>query len=140
MRFSIRRWSVPLTALIALTGVNCLAEGIVDPGIVGGLADMGDMEPLANVGSNTGLIASTSAHEVNAGVRASARQSVPVRDRSTTYRTGELFRHSKVALPLIVADLEPRVVATAQPMSGRSVGARPAAAWTRTSITPAAGR
>jgi hypothetical protein len=140
MRFSVLGWSVPLMALIALAGANCPAEGIVDLGLVGGLADMGDLEgdlELAAGGSwASGEAAefkseAKSSGEVTAGIRASVRQSVPTRDRAATYRHAELFRNSKVAVPLLVADLEPQVVAVARPMSGRSVGALPAASWTR---------
>ena len=137
MRFPVLGWSVPLMALITLAGANCPAEGIVDLGLVGGLADMGDLEPAAGGDSwASGEAAefkseAKSSGEVKAGIRASVRQSVPARDRAATYRHAELFRNSKVALPLLVADLEPQVVAVARPMSGRSVGALPAASWTR---------
>jgi hypothetical protein len=136
MRFSVLGWSVPLMALIALAGANCPAEGIVDLGLVGGLADMGDLEPAAGGSWASGEAAefeseAKSSGEVASGIRASVRQSVPTRDRAATYRHAELFRNSKVAVPLLVADLEPQVVAVARPMSGRSVGALPAASWTR---------
>jgi len=131
---------VPLTAVIALLGSNCPAEGIGggsdDSGsIIGGLADLGDMEPVATAGAQASgeTNGNPSAQKVAASIRANVRQSVPARERSATYRSSELFRNSKVALPLLVADLELRMIATAQPMSGRSVGARPAAAWTRSS-------
>lgn len=140
MKFSIQGWVAPLIAMVALAGVNCPAEGIDDAGIIGGLADMGDMEPLAGVGAwaNGEATAAATAGEVRASVRANVRQSVPAHDRAESYRSGELFRNSKVALSLLVADLEPRVIAVAQPMSGRSVGARPAAAWTRSATAPVA--
>jgi hypothetical protein len=91
------------------------------------------MEPLADRGNDevaTADAAKTTA-SVKASIGASVRQSVPVRNRSATYRTAELFRNSKVALPLLVADLEPQVVFVPQPMSGRSVGARPSGSWTK---------
>jgi hypothetical protein len=140
MRFSVVGWSFPLMALIALAGANCPAEGIVDLGLVGGLADVGDMEPAAGGDSwaNGEAAEMKSADEVRAGIRASVRQSVPARDRAVTYRHAELFRNSKVALPLLVADLEPQVIAVARPMSGRSVGALPAASWTRPAALPIA--
>jgi hypothetical protein len=102
MRFSVVGWSFPLMALIALAGANCPAEGIVDLGLVGGLADMGDMEPAAGGDSwaNGEAAEMKSADEVRAGIRASVRQSVPARDRAATYRSGELFRNSMVAVPL----------------------------------------
>jgi hypothetical protein len=140
VQFSVLGWSVPLTALIALAGVSCPAEGIVDSGIIGGLADIGDMEPVTGVDAweRGDATAATVADTVKSGIRASVRQSVPARDRAASYRDGELFRNSKVALPLLVADLEPRMIAVTQPMSGRSVGARPAAAWTRPGRAPIA--
>jgi hypothetical protein len=104
-----------------------------DNSIIGGLANIGDMEPLADRGNGEAARADAAkmTASVKASIGASVRQSVPVRDRSVTYRTAELFRNSKVALPLLVADLEPHVISVPQPMSGRSVGARPSAPWTR---------
>jgi hypothetical protein len=104
-----------------------------DNSIIGGLANIGDMEPLADRGNGEAATADAAkmTASVKASIGASVRQSVPVRDRSVTYRTAELFRNSKVALPLLVADLEPNVISVPQPMSGRSVGARPSAPWTR---------
>lgn len=140
MKAFVFGWIAPLTALIALLGTNCPADGIGggsdDAGsIIGGLADLGDMEPVANAeaGASSETSGKSSAQNVAASIRANVRQSVPARERSATYRSSELFRNSRVALPLLVADLEPRMILTVQPMSGRSVGARPAAAWTRSS-------
>ena len=120
-------------ALIALVAVRCPAEDMEDNSIIGGLANFGDMEPLAD--RSNGEAARVDAEKLTASVKASigasVRQSVPVRDRAATYRAAELFRNSKVALPLLVADLEPQVIFVPQPMSGRSVGARPSAPWTR---------
>jgi hypothetical protein len=96
--------------------------------LVGSLVDMNDMRPLMAVDSTArpaGKLRST-------GSPASTRQSVPDRDRASSYRSDEVFGHSKVAVPLLVADLEPQKMgADIRPMSGRSVGARPAAPWTR---------
>lgn len=136
MKAFVFGWIAPLTALIALLGTTCPAEGIgggsdVAGSIIGGLADLGDMEPVVN--AEAGASGKSSAQNVAASIRANVRQSVPARERSATYRSSELFRNSKAALPLLVADLEPRMILTVQPMSGRSVGARPAAAWTRSS-------
>ncbi len=120
-------------ALIAIVAVRCPAEDMEDNSIVGGLANIGDMEPLADRGNDEAATAGAAkmTASVKASIGASVRQSVPVRDRSVTYRTAELFRNSKVALPLLVADLEPQVVFAPQPMSGRSVGARPSGSWTK---------
>ena len=120
-------------ALIALVAVRCPAEDMEDGSLIGGLANIGDMEPVA--GRAYGEVATADAAKATAGVKAgigaSVRQSVPVRDRAATYRTAELFRNSKIALPLLVADLEPQVISVPQPMSGRSVGARPSGSWTK---------
>ncbi|NCX98987.1 MAG: hypothetical protein EBX35_10545 [Planctomycetia bacterium] len=119
-------------ALIALVAVRCPAEDEAGS-IIGGLADIGDMEPLTDRGDDRAAAtdAATPTASVKASIGANVRQSVPVRDRAATYRAAELFRNSKVALPLLVADLEPQVIFVPQPMSGRSVGARPSAPWTR---------
>jgi hypothetical protein len=125
----------------AFTPAALAAEGFLNgpDGIVGGLAQLGDLAPLAaidraaSVGSGS---AATPASRPGLG-----RQSLPARDRALSYRSNELFVHSKSAVPLLVADLEPRQASVARPMSGRSVGARPSAAWTRsvpgsTSLVP----
>jgi hypothetical protein len=64
-------------------------------------------------------------------VKTLARQSVPDQNRAAYYRTGEVFSHSKIAMPLLVVDLEPQGLLYVRPMSGRSVGATPTARWTR---------
>lgn len=64
-------------------------------------------------------------------VKSLARQSVPDVDRASFYRLGEVFTHSKIAMPLLVVDLEPQSLMYVRPMSGRSVGAVPSAHWTR---------
>ena len=64
-------------------------------------------------------------------VKSLARQSVPVADRASFYRLREVFTHSKIAMPLLVIDLEPQDVLVVRPMSGHSVGAMPSANWTR---------
>lgn len=97
--------------------------------LVAELAGVADLEPVA-VLEDVGIDA-VAVETPAARAKSFARQSVPARDRAGSYREGELFRNSKVALPLLVADLEPKVAASIRPMSGRSVGARPAAAWTR---------
>ena len=107
------------------------AEGFTDS-MVAGLAGMADLEPVADL--EDGRIEAEEVAEVSPAAvkaRSFARQSVPARDRASAYREGELFRNSKVAVPLLVADLEPRAAFGIRPLSGRSVGARPAAAWTK---------
>jgi hypothetical protein len=100
--------------------------GLTAADIVGNLAALGDLS------SFTATDRSASGPVTPSSVRPSlVRQSQPARDRSLTYRSSDLFSLSKSAVPLLVADLEPRQASVARPMSGRSVGARPAAAWTR---------
>jgi len=64
-------------------------------------------------------------------VKSLTRQSVPDQNRASHYRLREVFAHSKVVTPLLVVDLEPQSLLYVRPMSGRSVGAAPAARWTR---------
>jgi hypothetical protein len=107
------------------------AEGFLagPDGIVGGLAVLGDLEPLAAIDRSTS--ASIGPVATPAARPSLGRQSLPAQDRALSYRNADLFALSKSAVPLLVADLEPRQASVARPMSGRSVGARPAAAWTR---------
>lgn len=108
-------------------------------GIVEGLAVLGDLQPVAALESTTASLSVGGAASVRPAL---VRQSVPARDRALSYRDADVFALSKAVMPLLVADLEPRGASIARPMSGRSVGARPAAAWTRTmptlteSVTP----
>jgi hypothetical protein len=97
-------------------------------GLVGGLAVRGDLEPSA---FDPAARSSTGSGAANVSRQSLGRQSLPARDRSLTYRSAELFALSKAAVPLLVADLEPKQASVARPMSGHSVGARPTAAWTR---------
>lgn len=102
-------------------------------GLVGGLADASDLTPLMATDARVAV----SAAEASSTIRSTSlgRQSVPAADRAASYRDGEVFANSKVAVPLLVADLEPKTVSRARPMSGRSVGARPSAAWTRPRVS-----
>jgi hypothetical protein len=106
------------------------AEGFLagSGGLVGGLAVRGDLEPAAL--DRSASIPTVSAAS-NVTRQSLGRQSLPARDRSLSYRSSELFALSKAAVPLLVADLEPKQASVARPMSGHSVGARPTAAWTR---------
>ena len=138
MRPCILGWCGFLTALIALAGASCPAESIGDTSMIGGLSDMIALEPLAAAGDESTSVAREAAGRSQSSLRSGGRQSVPARDRAATYRSEEVFRNSKAAMPLLVVDLEPQVIFVPQPMSGRSVGATPAAAWTRTSLVPVA--
>jgi hypothetical protein len=96
--------------------------------LVGEFADMTDMEPLLAMDAS----GKSAAKPRPASAKTGVRQSVPDRDRAASYRSDEFFGYSKVAVPLLVVDIEPRQLGfDVLPMSGRSVGARPSAAWTR---------
>lgn len=113
---------IPFTVVISLAaafvgGPRAMAGEF--SGLVGGLTDLADMQPLVVAEAETAI-----PRQRSAGVKASLRQSVPSRDRASLYRHDELFEMSRVATPLLVADLEPMAVVAPRPMSGRSVGAR----------------
>ena len=113
---------IPFTVVISLAaafvgGPRAMAEEF--SGLVGGLTDLADMQPVVVAEAET----ATPRQRPAAG-QASVRQSVPSRDRADLYRHNEIFQISRVAMPLLVADLEPTAVALPRPMSGRSVGAR----------------
>lgn len=97
-------------------------------GIVEGLAVVGDLKPAGAGEPSTSSLTLAAASPMK---QAMTRQSVPTRDRAVSYRGSEVFALSKTAMPLLVVDLESRGVSVARPMSGRSVGARPSAAWTK---------
>lgn len=119
--------------LVMLTGaIPALGDEVVFRGgrsLVGGLAVPSDLQATSGAESAPALLPLGVAPVSRQSM---ARQSVPARNRSASYRDADVFTLSKFAVPLLVADLEPRISEVAQPMSGRSVGARPSAAWTRT--------
>jgi hypothetical protein len=122
MSASVLLHRIPFTVVISLAaafvgGPRAMAEEF--SGLVGGLTDWADMQPLVAAEAET-----ATPRQRPAGVKSSLRQSVPSRDRTSLYRHNELFEMSRVATPLLVADLEPMAVALPRPMSGRSVGAR----------------
>jgi len=120
-----------MTVALSVCSVGGWASDFADSLVVG-LAGAADLQPAREV-AGPGEIASGTPRGT---ARSLARQSVPVEDRSVEYLDDEMFRNSKVVLPLLVLDLEPRVASSVRPMSGRSVGARPAAPWTRASGLP----
>ena len=122
---------VATTVAMFMTGLGVCAvaaDGFADS-LVAGLAGTTDLEPASAKEDFRGDVPAVAPQSDRS--KSFARQSVPARDRAAAYRDAELFRNSKAALPLLVADLEATVSAGLRPMSGRSVGARPAAAWTR---------
>jgi len=141
MRYSVdlRSSLLPVVAsLMSLLAVSVGSQAIAADGfsgsLVGGLADLSDLSPLMAADASVAVPAARGA--AVGGSTSLGRQSVPAADRSTSYRGGEVFANSKVAVPLLVADLEPKSVSLARPMSGRSVGARPSASWTRSRGIP----
>jgi len=132
------RWlGISLTGLAIVAGFQATsvvaADGFLtrSGGIVSGLAIRSDMTPAS---LNDSAVVIPVARSRTTSTSTMARQSVPARDRAASYGGGEFFANSKTVLPLLVADLQPRPATTARPMSGRSVGARPAAPWTRTPV------
>ena len=130
------RWlGISLAGLALLAGVQGTAAVAADaflriPGsVVSGLAMRNDMRPAA-IRDHSIAIPAVPTGSISTGFL--ARQSVPASDRSASYGGGGLFANSKTVLPLLVADLQPQLPSTVRPMSGRSVGARPAALWART--------
>ena len=128
-----RSFSVAATGLLMLVAARgpatFAADGFVlGPGVV--ISGLSDTEPLSgNV--EIGEAAVVRSRTIRSSTL--ARQSVPAADRAASYRGAELFANSQAALPLLVSDLRPQPYSTARPMVGRSVGARPAAPWTRSS-------
>jgi len=118
------------SAVLGFAVVGDAADG--GSSLVVGLAKSTDLEPGRFVADRGGETRSRPA----AATQASARQSVPAVNRAASYQE-DVFRNSKVAVPLLVIDLELRALSGVRPMSGRSVGATPAAAWTRSPLTSA---
>lgn len=133
--------SLAMSFLLAASAVAVVVAGSPASGgegfsgsVVSDLTEGADLAPLIAMEEAGVTVAPVKVRPLGAR---QVRQSVPDRDRAATYRTDELFRHSKVALPLLVVDLESQKVGVGvRPMSGRSVGARPSAAWTRPLVMP----
>ena len=144
MKCSVILRIVPLMISVAIAVVGTCGSVSAADGFLGGsgslvvgLTDASDLQPLMAAKSSTISRVRPTAAAMPVASNSRARQSVPASDRAASYG-GDLFRNSKVVLPLLVADLSPKTIATARPMSGRSVGARPSAPWTQSSIAPAA--
>jgi hypothetical protein len=146
--FTGGRWiGISVVAVVAAVGLQATAAHAADGfqlpmngSVISGFAVQSD---LARTTAGSSAVVIPAARARTSTTSTMARQSVPDRDRAASYRGGELFANSKTVLPLLVADLQPRLASTARPMSGRSVGARPAAPWTRTPlsvVTPAPAR
>jgi hypothetical protein len=123
-------WSTVVVASIGTAHAGDMAPGSFDAAnLVGGLAAMNDLEPLAEAAA----IAQQKDRFVSArpampliGAATELRASVPAVDRSRSLVSGgDVFANSKSVLPLLVSDMESVVSPVSRPMSGRLVGARP---------------
>jgi hypothetical protein len=128
-----RSFTVAATGLLMLVGapgpVTFAADGfVIGPGVM--ISGLSETKPLAG---SLEISEAAVARPRTSRSSTLARQSVPAPDRAASYRGAELFANSQTALPLLVSDLRPQPFSTARPMVGRSVGARPAAPWTRSS-------
>jgi hypothetical protein len=121
---------------VTVLGVAAGSAGAVDlspaftgDSVVGDLARMNDLEPLAEIAA---MQQHESAIPVSYGRASSAstdthlRASVPATNRSQSlFVGGDVFANSAAVLPLLVGDMGPTVGPVSRPMSGRLVGARP---------------
>jgi hypothetical protein len=107
--------------------------------VVGDLAIMNDLEPLAEIAAMTrnDLIAAPALSKSNvAPADTHLRTSVPSATRSRSlFVGGEVFANSAAVLPLLVGDMEPVASTVSRPMSGRLVGARPSLPLNRVPLT-----
>ena len=110
-------------------GAADLPPAFTGESVIGDLARMNDLEPLAEIAA---MQRHESAIPVSFG-RASSdsadthlRASVPATNRSQSlFVGGDGFTNSAAVLPLLVGDMGPAVSPVTRPMSGRLVGARP---------------
>ncbi len=136
---AIRSDSLPaLVGLISILALGLGTQAVAVEGdgffgsLVGELADAADLTPL--IAADPAVPASPASSRAPTYL-SQGRQSVPAADRATRYREVDLFQNSKVALPLLVADLDAKAGPVARPMSGRLVGARPSAVQTRSTAS-----
>ena len=103
--------------------------------VVGDLAQMNDLEPLAEIAAmqrHEQSAIPTYARATSASADTHLRASVPVANRSQSlFVGGDVFANSAAVLPLLVGDMGPAVSPVSRPMSGRLVGARPSLPLTR---------
>lgn len=120
------------------------AFGIGDVSVVGDLANMSDLEPLAEIAAMqryeySAIPSFTKASTVAADTH--LRASVPASNRSRSlFGGGDVFANTATVLPLLVSDMGPVVSSVARPMSGRLVGARPSLPLTRVSTSQRASK
>ena len=116
-----------------------LASTATSESVVGDLAIMNDLEPLAEIAAMTrnDLIATPALYKSSvAPADTHLRASVPAANRSQSlFSSGDVFANSAAVLPLLVGDMEPVASAPSRPMSGRLVGARPSLPLTRVPLS-----
>jgi len=106
-----------------------LSPAFTGDSVVGDLARMNDLEPLAEIAAmqrHEQSAIPTYARASTASADTHLRASVPASDRSQSlFVGGDVFANSAAVLPLLVGDMGPAVSPVSRPMSGRLVGARP---------------
>jgi hypothetical protein len=120
---------------VAVLGVAAGSASAVDlspaftgDSVVGDLARMNDLEPLAEIAAMQQHESAipTYARASTASADTHLRASVPASNRSQSlFVGGDVFANSAAVLPLLVGDMGPAVSPVTRPMSGRLVGARP---------------
>ncbi len=105
-----------------------LSPAFTGESVIGDLARMNDLEPLAEIAAMQRHEAAipTYARVSSASADTHLRASVPATNRSQSlFVSGDVFANSAAVLPLLVGDMGPAVSPVTRPMSGRLVGARP---------------
>jgi uncharacterized protein involved in high-affinity Fe2+ transport len=120
---------------VAVLGVAAGSAGAADlspaftgESVIGDLARMNDLEPLAEIAAMQQHESAipTYAKASTASADTHLRASVPATNRSQSlFLGGDVFANSAAVLPLLVGDMGPAVSPVTRPMSGRLVGARP---------------
>jgi hypothetical protein len=120
---------------VAVLGVAAGSAGAADlspaftgDSVIGDLARMNDLEPLAEIAAMQQHESAipTYAKASTASADTHLRASVPATNRSQSlFVGGDVFANSAAVLPLLVGDMGPAVSPVSRPMSGRLVGARP---------------
>lgn len=112
-----------------------VSQSFTGDSVVGDLARMNDLEPLAEIAAmqrHEQSAIPTYARAASASADTHLRASVPAANRSRSlFVGGDVFANSAAVLPLLVGDMGPAVSTVSRPMSGRLVGARPSLPLTR---------
>jgi hypothetical protein len=111
-----------------------LSPAFTGDSVVGDLARMNDLEPLAEIAAMQRHESAipTSVKTLSDSTGTHLRASVPAANRSQSLvMGGDVFANSAAVLPLLVGDMGPAVSPVSRPMSGRLVGARPSLPLTR---------